>query len=232
MKVTVCKYLNIRSGNPSVNTPIVGYLSPNDTIEISSALIGQTIDGNSIWYMGADRNYYWSGGILEWNFVLNDNKFETLSMSDRQKIIFEYISFYAEHWILNHKSTGMGCGLTFAEGTLIGYHINIQFENELTKQTHSTDVISYKGFLIPAVTEIVNIAKASSTPLPDYSVSAQGDHYQGTVGFVAEDGNTGKSYLITNYHVLCKNFLTENPPRYTVSFPSNLSSYKINQPAY
>jgi hypothetical protein len=66
MKVTISKYLNARIGESSTHAACQFYQTPGKTIEIDDVLVGESIDGNSIWYHCKDDGcYYWAGGIAE-----------------------------------------------------------------------------------------------------------------------------------------------------------------------
>jgi subtilisin family serine protease len=64
MKVIVKKYLNVRTGTPSVNAPCYNYLAPGSRIEVEANLVvGDSYQDNNLWYKGLDGSYYWSGGV-------------------------------------------------------------------------------------------------------------------------------------------------------------------------
>lgn len=65
MKVTVKdKYLNVRSGSPSVNAPCYQYIAPGSEIEVDGQLYeGDLYSGVNTWMKDLSGNYYWSGGV-------------------------------------------------------------------------------------------------------------------------------------------------------------------------
>lgn len=66
MKVTVTKYLNVRVGKPSVNAPCYQYLAPGSELEIDGKEYpGDTYNDINIWYRDEANNYYWSGGVSD-----------------------------------------------------------------------------------------------------------------------------------------------------------------------
>jgi lysozyme len=65
MKARVLKFLNIRSGAPAVladNNP--GFFNPGEVIEISEKVMGQSVNGNNVWYKLSDGGFVWSGGLV------------------------------------------------------------------------------------------------------------------------------------------------------------------------
>jgi hypothetical protein len=63
MKGIVTMELNERQQNPGVNAPVSKFYSTNQVLEISEALIGDTYDGNNVWYRLKDGAYVWSGAV-------------------------------------------------------------------------------------------------------------------------------------------------------------------------
>jgi hypothetical protein len=63
MKGIVTMELNERQQNPGVNSPISRFYSTNQVVEISEALIGDTYDGNNVWYRLKDGAFVWSGAV-------------------------------------------------------------------------------------------------------------------------------------------------------------------------
>lgn len=63
MKGLVTMELNGRRQNPGVNAPISAFYSENQVVDIAEALIGDTYDGNNVWYKLKDGGYVWSGAI-------------------------------------------------------------------------------------------------------------------------------------------------------------------------
>lgn len=61
MKIEAKRNLNIRQG-PDLNAARVGVLLAGHQAEVEGATTGQTIQGNSLWYVDRNRNYYWGGG--------------------------------------------------------------------------------------------------------------------------------------------------------------------------
>jgi len=63
MKGVVNCYLNVRSGEPSVNAPNPFYLVPGDKVEVDEIVTGDVIDGKDVWYKLMDGNFVSSAGI-------------------------------------------------------------------------------------------------------------------------------------------------------------------------
>ncbi len=64
MKVTVTKYLNVRTGRPSLNAPCYQYLAPGSELVVDGNFYpGDPYDGIDLWMKDNAGNYYWSGGI-------------------------------------------------------------------------------------------------------------------------------------------------------------------------
>lgn len=61
MKIEAKRNLNIRQG-PDLSSARVGVLLAGHQVEVEGATTGQNIQGNSLWYVDRNRNYYWGGG--------------------------------------------------------------------------------------------------------------------------------------------------------------------------
>jgi major intracellular serine protease len=62
MKIEAKRNLNIRQG-PDLSSARVGVLLAGNQVEVEGATTGQNIQGNSLWYVDRNRNYYWGGGV-------------------------------------------------------------------------------------------------------------------------------------------------------------------------
>jgi len=70
MKLTVTDNLNVRVGKASLNAPCYQYLAPGSILEVDGNLYsGDMYDGISTWYKDLAGNYYWSGGVGEFNKI-------------------------------------------------------------------------------------------------------------------------------------------------------------------
>jgi subtilisin family serine protease len=68
MKVIVNKYLNVRTGNPSINAPCYQYLAPGSEIQVDGIIYqGDSYEGVDTWMKDYAGNYYWSGGLEKEN---------------------------------------------------------------------------------------------------------------------------------------------------------------------
>ena len=56
--------LNIRKDRPSTISPVAQSVEPGVTLTYTSAVEGQSINGNPKWYRDPNGNYFWSGGVV------------------------------------------------------------------------------------------------------------------------------------------------------------------------
>lgn len=109
MKLTVCKYLNERIGAPKSSSSCPNHKNPGETVEIQKVVIGDTLDGNSIWYQSTDGFYYWSGGFTETNFHFLGCEIDNFS-PEEQVVIIKQLQEQA-HLVFKNKVKGyLGCG--------------------------------------------------------------------------------------------------------------------------
>lgn len=54
--------VRVRKGEPSTNSPVVNVLQAHAPINPVDAVIGESIQGNPMWYRDADGNFIWAGG--------------------------------------------------------------------------------------------------------------------------------------------------------------------------
>lgn len=169
MKLTINKYLNARISEASTKATYNFYRSPGDTIEIDNVLVGEEIDGNSIWYHCKDDGcYYWSGGIVEEEFeisnnsITNENAIEILTSLQNDR------SFYLSKKIVGYKGLGIGykngnpqftlCLIVFVEKKIA--------EPQLQNSFIVPRYIFYKGVKI--TTDVKEVLRPATHGYKDY----------------------------------------------------------------
>lgn len=134
MKGTVIKYLNARKGNPGVNAPVTGILSPGTIIELNANLFrGDCIDGNADWYADFAGNFYWSGGISSEKDIVLFTAKKGFQIGDWNRIK------EGAREILKGYGTLSGIGICGFAGS---EYIEVQFEttnNQIPKTLAFTD---------------------------------------------------------------------------------------------
>lgn len=161
MKLTVCKYLNERIGAPKSSSSNANHKNPGETVEIQKVVIGDTIDGNSIWYQSTDGFYYWSGGFTETNFHLEGCEIDNYN-DDQQLIIISQLQEQA-HLVFKNKVKGyLGCGFgskNYDENEPLSLLVYVEkkvAETELRDKVITE--ICFWGFKI--LTDVIEIAEA------------------------------------------------------------------------
>lgn len=112
--ITNCN-LNRRIGAPYTTSDLAGYVVPGTEITISETCIGQSIEGNNIWYKGMDGYYYWSGGFfpnVNVETVFSNNSKTNMIQFDPKKMSWGH-KWYNIPFIWNDLNT-MGRGITIA----------------------------------------------------------------------------------------------------------------------
>jgi hypothetical protein len=54
--------LRLRRGAPSISAPVVRTIPAQTTVEVSAAVLGDTVNGNNRWYSDGTGNFLWAGG--------------------------------------------------------------------------------------------------------------------------------------------------------------------------
>lgn len=54
--------VNLRQGAPRTSAPVVRKLAPGTSIAVTTVAVGDSVQGNALWYGTADQEYLWSGG--------------------------------------------------------------------------------------------------------------------------------------------------------------------------
>ncbi len=230
MILTVNKYLNTRIGEPSTNAVCNTYKMPGDNLDIDKVVTGSNIDGNSIWYHCKDDNcFYWSGGISEIEFELEN------------QVINEYLLFAIAKDIQNNhyfeyskKIEGYkGCGIgykNFDKKNTISLIFFVATKNEIENlQNPVPEFIVHKGVKMQTdVTEVkesnfqlaiennpVNPDPDNISPLQMGGKIFQQNHSKeyGTRTAIVKKGN--KKYILSCCHVMMLgsqeiNFRNEN----------------------
>jgi hypothetical protein len=230
MKVTVNKYLNARIGEASTNAACNFYHSPGDTIEIDDVLVGTEIDGNSIWYHCADDGcYYWSGGIQEVNFEMQESIFFP-GKEQLRNVLYNglkryYLTFYKAKY---PDLTGLYIGNKKTGNDLVdGDYLVFQFlakkeDASLSANEKIPQFVLFKGLKL--YTDIKEAPKAKfNWAYPGVAgprrvggtISAFKQTAAGTISFVGESLKLPvKKYAITNYHVIAEHLIREKKTTY------------------
>ncbi len=220
MKVTVNKYLNARAEEASTIAECHFYKSPGDTIEIDDVLVGTEIDGNSIWYHCKDDGcFYWSGGIEEEEFQLEDKIVKEDNFIAVLGSIKNDKSFYFSKKVIGYKGVGIGYknGNKDLAMSLVIF-VDKKFTNEeLGAQNILPGNIFYKGYNIQTDVKAVqrpitheyddNAVALDLTPdnrpiEMGGSISEKGKLGCGTRTIIVKKNNDPANYIMTCYHVL------------------------------
>lgn len=224
MKLTVNKYLNARVGSAATSAPCDFYQGPGNTITIDDILIGEEIDGNSIWYHSIDDGcFYWSGGIEELKF-----EFKTLAAFNGNKstIINEAIKFYWHEWKNNIP------GFT---GAFAGFR-NDQDQSsdcivfQLSGSAVVPSKVLYKGFAIDTTIIQASFAKFEHAS-PGNSISRINEiDESGTATLKVYRGKAedDEYYMLTNYHVAAFDLLRAG--QFTYKFPPDIVDRQVMIP--
>ncbi|MET3711118.1 GH25 family lysozyme M1 (1,4-beta-N-acetylmuramidase) [Sphingomonas trueperi] len=54
--------VNLRHGAPRISAPVVGKLAAGTVVAVTSVAVGDSVQGNALWYGTTDQNFLWSGG--------------------------------------------------------------------------------------------------------------------------------------------------------------------------
>lgn len=225
MKLTVNKYLNARSGAPFVSSPSPFYLVPGTTIAIDEILIGEEIEGNSIWYHNKDDGcYYWSGGIQEVEFSEGQD-LTNVNTELRNSILSQAKQYY----LFKYQNIPGFTGISLADKVTAGQVTNgVNLSFQITHKQLNPDylippVIRFKGFEIS--TDVVEAGYARlqwAYPGEDQpkrisgSISRLSSDEWGSCGIKVEGttpDNAG-TYVLTNFHVAAADLLKEEEYEY------------------
>jgi S1-C subfamily serine protease len=207
MFVTVNCYLNQRIGAPDTASIIAGYLVPGSKVEIKKIVAGTEIESNNIWYQ-TDEGYYWSGGFAETEFEFSQTKIDSFPPFDQLEILGSAKNYFFDKI---SKSVEGFSGLSVSNKldkpkSASAFHFIVQVNAGSAALALSPypDGLKYRGINIP-----VNFIASSHT-----HASFLGDKIKreelndwGTCGFFAKSVNSPDCYLVTNYHVLCGDFI-------------------------
>ncbi len=207
MFVTVNCYLNQRIGAPDTASIIAGYLVPGSKVEIKKIVAGTEIEGNNIWYQ-SDEGFYWSGGFAETEFEFSQTNISAFTPFDQLEILggaknyfFDKISKSVEGFSGLSVSNKLDGSITTS-----AFHFIVQVNAGSAALASSPfpDGLKYRGIIIP-----VNFMSSSNT-----HASFLGDKIKredltdwGSCGFFAKSVSSPDCYLVTNYHVLCGDFI-------------------------
>jgi hypothetical protein len=226
MRLTAIKNVTQRSGAPKVSSVGNGCLSPGDSIQISQVVVGDAIDGNSIWYQSEKGYYYWSGGFAEINFSLPGQKLEGYPPIDQVKIL-KQLQLHADRVFRDNLDGYLGCGFGYKNYDSTGelaLIVHVQKKLPLSDPNLNykvTPVVSFWGFQM--VTDVVEATKATHQNLevsPPFigggiSTTVASRKYTGTrsLGVKRQRSasvNEFDFFLIASYHVLLDDLIATN----------------------
>lgn len=222
MNITVNKYLNARVGKPSTSAPCPMYQEPGKILEIDQIVMGDTLDGNSIWYhCKQDSYYYWSGGIEEFDFSM-----ENIELGDDQSKILlgEAIKYYWDIW---RKTIPGFTGVYPGEKNQLVF----QIRPEHIEDNKVPGKIKYRGLIAETETMQADYAKFELI-CPGNSVSRITEIVEcGTVGLkvIRKEKDDTFDYLLTNYHVAAFDLVLNR--QFSYRFPPDITNRQIMVPA-
>jgi hypothetical protein len=62
--VTASVTVNIRQGAPSIHSPVLRELSAGMSMPVEAVVVGDSVQGNALWYRTAGDAFAWSGAFL------------------------------------------------------------------------------------------------------------------------------------------------------------------------
>jgi hypothetical protein len=212
MKVTVKDHLNARSGAPFTTSTNPYYREPGEVMEIQQVLIGQEIEGVSVWYLCDYGQYYCSGGFAETDFELPGVNISELKESDQYALLKECVNAFYTLYSKNVATfTGLGVSRKKRGGN---YHNHLSLVVQVAVKGSANFEIKplrYKGFRIPTDVDPASKAKPIT---PGAAVSRVKSLNTGTIGFYGNDG--ADDLLVTNYHVVCDHLITTGKLKYDI----------------
>jgi hypothetical protein len=225
MNVTANCYLNKRIGSPDTAAKNPGYISPGSQVTIDTIVRGMEIEGNCIWYKASDGYYYWSGGFTETEFRLPKASLSTFTPFDQMEILATVRNFFFNR-ISGKVNDFTGLSITRSQGTGQSdsdFQLVIQVSAGSPALVNSPfpDGLSYKGIYIPVA--IVEGGKTKASYLGSKIKRDELNEY-GTSGFYARSVVSSECYIVTNYHVLCRDFLQKKIFQIT---PENSGNKKV-----
>jgi hypothetical protein len=210
MELTVKNYLYARVGKPSASSPKPYYHKPGDKVKIEAAVIGDEMEGISIWYKQADADVYlWSGGFAEVEFVLDAAPFNERSLTDQFYLISDAKSYY---YPILEKKVAAFSGLSVAQKqtgpSLSGsYALTVQVtEKSSTASYQIPPVLPFRGCAIP--TDVVQ-ASPTTPSLAGEKINRMQLAEWGTGGLIVKKDGNAADFLVTNCHVLCHDLLAQ-----------------------
>ncbi|OMP75124.1 serine protease [[Flexibacter] sp. ATCC 35208] len=158
MKVVSNSYLNARVGAPSITTSNPSWLRPGDEIDIDSVGIGDTIEGNSIWYHATNNCYYWSGGIDNIEFEFPGADFSTLTAKEAVEVAINLKNFLFDRYYKKNYITGIGVGYKNDEPA-DGICMTFLVSQKTDQVTLIPEYFLFKGYRIPTDVKLSASAK-------------------------------------------------------------------------
>lgn len=205
MILTVNCYLNVRRGSASINAPNPLYYSPGENVDVSEVVIGDTIEGNSIWYKGENDLYYWSGGFSELEFVIDPERYKRLNDNEQISVVTTVMNKYLP--FLKEKVIGFsGVSVAYKKSKSAGEEAFHGLTVHVEKKSSDADFqipkfLTYYGLEIP--TDVIVCKKATPCFIGNAvyrkDVNVKPSDY-GTAGLIVK--GTQHDYLLTNFHVV------------------------------
>lgn len=173
MIVTVKRNLNIRK-RPDPTSERIGVILAGKQIEVEKTVVGDDIDGNSVWYVDKNNNYYWSGGIEGPVITAITPPVAIAPVTPITAPGIDQIFVDYRKWILNDNSPMAAMLQSEAEQK----RITVAVLDSGIYQDHP----DFKGAFSPALPPI----NFSATP-PEKDVRGHGTHVAGLIGSRSDD---------------------------------------------
>jgi len=232
MELTLSYPLYIRT-SPSNDEPPIGLLDESDVIDVSNIVIGKSLDGKSVWYQSANKEYYWSGGIENVDFTFAGSDINSLSQTHLMSFLSEAIEYCWSKYKNITWLTGIFIGEKFTDGkkTLDASLVfQVAEKKDVTGSEKIPSNIFFKGFSIPTDVIPVKIALFDAQPGDTCSRINVLDVW-GSVGVKVRRKERGREffYFLTNYHVAASNLIRSGVLSYR--FPQELGERQMVVPS-
>lgn len=210
--------MNARTGAPKLSASCTYYHVPGDKLEVTGVVVGDEIEGNSIWYRDSGQNYFWSGGFDEKEFVIDSAAFKQMDFNGQisagLSIIKLMLSVFQEN-IADFR--GASVSLKRKSNTRLNYHC-IALYVKKKSDSFAYQIPPYVDMLgLRVETDVI----VSGLPTPSFIgqlINREGLTDLGSAGFIYR--TTVADYLLTNFHVVCPDYLTTAVP--DISIPKNV----------
>jgi subtilisin family serine protease len=106
MIITAKRNLNIRK-RPDPASDRVGIILAGKQIEVEGTVVGEDIDGNAVWFVDRNHNFYWSGGV-ESAALPSIPAISTLAPSPIAPTAFDQIFVDYSEWVIRDNPAMKG----------------------------------------------------------------------------------------------------------------------------